>query len=219
MNPTESFESRPAPTNVICPLLIGNAPVAGEAFLMTPRQTAQRLAISERHLFALTHSGQLPCVRVGKCVRYSVETIRNWVRSLESAGQSPPAQTDAEERPRPPTPPASSHRRKEDRQRLRTQSREPVNRTPKTRPRASRASSHGADEKERITPLTKLLESLGINRANLPVITNGELMRIAEVDSSTLHGWTYRNMPLPEEAMNRLRDHFRRLITEAIEGR
>ena len=102
MNPTESFESRPAPTNVICPLLMGNAPVAGEAFLMTPRQTAQRLAISERHLFALTHSGLLPCVRVGKCVRYSVETIRNWVRSLESAGQSPPAQADEGDRPSPP---------------------------------------------------------------------------------------------------------------------
>lgn len=93
-----------------------------------------------------------------------------------------------------------------------------MNRTPKTRPRASSASSDGADEKERIPLLTKLLECLGINRASLPVITNGELMRIAEVDSSTLHGWTYRSKPLPEEAMNRLRDHFRRLISRPQEG-
>jgi excisionase family DNA binding protein len=54
-------------------------------FLLTPRETAKRLAISERHLHRLTQSGHLPCVRVGKCVRYNVETIQNWVRETESS--------------------------------------------------------------------------------------------------------------------------------------
>src|SRR5262245_36753743 len=61
-------------------------PVDG-VLLLTPLETAERLAISERLLFQLTRSGQLPCVRVGKCVRYSIETIHKWVREAESTVQ------------------------------------------------------------------------------------------------------------------------------------
>ena len=67
---------------------------------------------------------------------------------------------------------------------------------------------------ERISPLFILLSELGIDRSGLPPITNGELMRIAEVDSASMHGWLYLNRPLPEEAMCRLRNHFRSLLKE-----
>lgn len=75
-------------------LQASQATPAAEAFRLTPRETAKRLAISERHLFQLTRSGQLPCVRVGKCVRYNVETIQKWVRETESTEQ--PTRTERE---------------------------------------------------------------------------------------------------------------------------
>jgi len=70
-----------------------------ESLLLTARETAKRLAISERHLHSLTRSGQLPCVRVGSCVRYNLETVQKWVRESEttdpqasrSDGSAPPS--------------------------------------------------------------------------------------------------------------------------------
>ena len=56
---------------------------ADDSFLLNPKEAARRLSISERHLWTLTHSGNLPCVRIGNCVRYSVETIRKWIRENE----------------------------------------------------------------------------------------------------------------------------------------
>ena len=48
-----------------------------EELLLSTREAAKRLSISERTLFALTKSGQLPCVRLGMAKRYSVESIKN----------------------------------------------------------------------------------------------------------------------------------------------
>ena len=54
---------------------ISHQPVqSDDCCLLRSREAARRLAISERHLNKLTRSGILPCVRVGQCVRYSVET-------------------------------------------------------------------------------------------------------------------------------------------------
>ena len=39
-------------------------------------------------------------------------------------------------------------------------------------------------------------------------------MRIAEVDMPTMHGWLYLNRRLPEEALNRLKSHYLRLVKE-----
>lgn len=61
-----------------------------EPLLLTPREAAQRLAISESSLYRLTSSGQVPCVRVGRLVRYSVETLRKWIEDRESAQPPPP---------------------------------------------------------------------------------------------------------------------------------
>jgi len=58
-----------------------------------------------------------------------------------------------------------------------------------------------------------LLSQNGIDTSKLPPITNGELMRIAEVDIATLHGWNYHNQPLPEEATTKLTNHFHRFVS------
>lgn len=51
-----------------------------EPLLLTPRQAAQALAISERTLWTLTAPrGPLQSVLVGRSVRYSVEHLREWI--------------------------------------------------------------------------------------------------------------------------------------------
>ena len=56
-----------------------------ERFLMRSHEAAEQLAISSATLSRLTRSGELQCVRVGRTVRYSTETIRNWIKEKESA--------------------------------------------------------------------------------------------------------------------------------------
>jgi excisionase family DNA binding protein len=56
-----------------------DAPECKDRLLITCRQAAQLLSVSERHLFAMTQSGQLPCVRLGKCVRYEIDKLRQWL--------------------------------------------------------------------------------------------------------------------------------------------
>ena len=51
--------------------------------LMTPKEAAQVLRVSERTLWSMTKPrGPLPSVRVVKrLVRYSPEVIQNWIQS------------------------------------------------------------------------------------------------------------------------------------------
>jgi excisionase family DNA binding protein len=47
--------------------------------LWTCREAAAALSISERTLWSLTKSGDMPCVRIGRSVRYDPEDIRSWI--------------------------------------------------------------------------------------------------------------------------------------------
>lgn len=49
--------------------------------LLTPPQAAELLAISPRYLWALTASGQIPCVRIGRSVRYSQADLQEFIAS------------------------------------------------------------------------------------------------------------------------------------------
>jgi excisionase family DNA binding protein len=44
---------------------------APDRLLLTPRQAAAALSISERTLWQLTRDRALPCVRIGRSVRYA----------------------------------------------------------------------------------------------------------------------------------------------------
>lgn len=48
--------------------------------LLTARQAAQALSISERTLATYTKSGLLPVVRIGHSVRYSPDDLRDWIK-------------------------------------------------------------------------------------------------------------------------------------------
>lgn len=47
--------------------------------LLTPREAAEALAISPRKLWGMTASGELPHVRLGRCVRYPVAELQSWI--------------------------------------------------------------------------------------------------------------------------------------------
>ena len=49
------------------------------ALLLTPQQAADDLAISPRKLWTMTASGEIPCVRIGRCVRYPLGDLRRWI--------------------------------------------------------------------------------------------------------------------------------------------
>lgn len=49
--------------------------------LLTRREAAQALRISERKLWELTQRGDIPHVRVDRSVRYPVHELREWVKS------------------------------------------------------------------------------------------------------------------------------------------
>jgi len=53
----------------------GSAP----ALLLTPQQAADSLAISTRKLWTLTNCGEIPCVRIGRLVRYDPTDLRQWI--------------------------------------------------------------------------------------------------------------------------------------------
>jgi len=61
-----------------------NAPVsAGFPLLLRPRDAANVLAISPRKLLTLTACGVVPCVRIGRAVRYDPADLRGYIASLK----------------------------------------------------------------------------------------------------------------------------------------
>lgn len=54
--------------------------------LLTPRQAAEDLAISPRKLWSMTASGQIPHIRLGRCVRYPVDDLQRWIGEQNNGG-------------------------------------------------------------------------------------------------------------------------------------
>ena len=49
--------------------------------LFKPSDAAEALSISPRKLWAMTNSGDIPCVRFGRSVRYDPADLRMWIDS------------------------------------------------------------------------------------------------------------------------------------------
>ena len=60
---------------------------ARNPMLLTPREAAETLAISPRTLWTRTNCGELPCVRIGRSVRYRPESLRDWLAEREQTGR------------------------------------------------------------------------------------------------------------------------------------
>ena len=52
---------------------------ADTPLLLKPDDVAKALAISPRKLWELTNTGEIPCVRIGRALRYSPNDLRAWV--------------------------------------------------------------------------------------------------------------------------------------------
>lgn len=191
-------------------------------FLLRAREAAKCLAISERHLHKLTAEGMIPCVRLGRLVHYSVETVEEWIRNTES-NASPETSTRPTKDETSQAKPASMAVRKPERKnpagkrtdRKTARSRVKKQRTGNFRQPETPQTQVEA-EREHANPFRLLLNEIGIARDDLGPLTNGELMQIAEVDISVFHGWMHLGRDMPEEALERLRVHFTRLA--AIDG-
>ncbi len=49
--------------------------------LLRPSEAARALAISPRKLWAMTNCGEIPCVRLGRAVRYRPSDLTVWIDS------------------------------------------------------------------------------------------------------------------------------------------
>ena len=56
------------------------------ALLLTPEQAAKALAISPRKLWGITAAGEIPHLRIGRCVRYPVQDLQRWIESRQNGG-------------------------------------------------------------------------------------------------------------------------------------
>jgi excisionase family DNA binding protein len=59
--------------------------IVPQKLLVTAREAAAALSISERTLWTLTQSGDIPVVRLGRSVRYSVEALREHIAQIQSS--------------------------------------------------------------------------------------------------------------------------------------
>jgi excisionase family DNA binding protein len=68
------------------------ATVAGAApadtLLVTGPQAARLLAVSQRTLWGLTDRGEVPCVRIGRAVRYAVADLNAYVERLRAEARA-----------------------------------------------------------------------------------------------------------------------------------
>ena len=49
--------------------------------LLTSREAAAQLSICERKLFSLKESGEIPAIRIGRSVRFSLSDLEKFVES------------------------------------------------------------------------------------------------------------------------------------------
>ncbi|MCX7418005.1 MAG: helix-turn-helix domain-containing protein [Planctomycetia bacterium] len=57
-----------------------------DKLLLTPREAAGTLSVSEKSLWSLTTPrGPIKCVRLGRSVRYSIETLREFIAQQSQA--------------------------------------------------------------------------------------------------------------------------------------
>lgn len=55
-----------------------------QVLLVDAREAAKVLALSPRKLWSLTAGGEVPCVRIGRMVRYDPVDLRAWIEAQKS---------------------------------------------------------------------------------------------------------------------------------------
>ena len=60
--------------------------VPDRQLLLTPRQAAQALQISERKLWSMKALGEIPHVLLGRSVRYPRADLQQWIEERKTGG-------------------------------------------------------------------------------------------------------------------------------------
>jgi len=189
-----------------------------DRFLLRAKEVAKRLSISERHLHKMTVEGVIPCVRIGQSVRYRVEAVQDWLREAESTEAPQPRQQASVKKKCIKTKEAKIARKSQHnnvKKQTVTKPKMSATDTKQKKMPAKKRSTNRTNlepEQERTNPFSLLLKEIGVDRDELGPLTNGELMKIAEVDIPVFHGWMYKGRELPEEALEKLRIHFSKTI-------
>ena len=63
-----------------------NSVSSSPSLLLTAKQAASALAISERKLWSLTNSGEIGHVRIGRSVRYPIAGLQQWIDAQTQGG-------------------------------------------------------------------------------------------------------------------------------------
>ena len=53
--------------------------------LMTAIEAARALSVCEKTLWTLTQRGEIPCVRIGRAVRYDVRDLDGWIQRAKNS--------------------------------------------------------------------------------------------------------------------------------------
>lgn len=61
-------------------------PSSAPPLLLTSRDAARLLAISERTLWGLTKVGKIPVVRIGRSIRYDRHDLTRWIEQNKTIG-------------------------------------------------------------------------------------------------------------------------------------
>lgn len=61
-------------------------PTSPTPLLLTAKQAAHALAISERKLWSMTAGQEIPVVRIGRAVRYSPAALEKWITDNQIGG-------------------------------------------------------------------------------------------------------------------------------------
>jgi hypothetical protein len=76
--PTDSQFDIPAPVDANLTQL---APIA--RLLYTPDEASTALRIGKRLLWSKTKAGEIPCIRIGKCVRYDPRALLKFIEDAK----------------------------------------------------------------------------------------------------------------------------------------
>jgi len=55
--------------------------------LLTAAETCRALAIGRNKLWSMTAGGELPCVRIGRAVRYDPRDLAGWIERMKKGGR------------------------------------------------------------------------------------------------------------------------------------
>ncbi|MDP9378837.1 MAG: helix-turn-helix domain-containing protein [Chloroflexota bacterium] len=65
-----------------------NAVIEGGKLLLTAKETAEALNVSEKHIWRLIWAGTIPSVKLGRSVRVPSDQLQEWLRNQAGPRQA-----------------------------------------------------------------------------------------------------------------------------------